>query len=79
MKRIFKLVFLLLVFMAGIAHADLYTAQSVEMSGFGANPVEAKNNAITQGELQAFDQVIIGLVGTNNEGFIERPSDALHS
>ena len=75
MKQIFKFVFLLIVFVAGIARADLYTAQNVEMSGVGANPVEAKNNAITAGELKAFNQVIIGLVGTNNEGFVERPSN----
>ena len=75
MKQIFKFVFLLIIFVAGVARADLYTAQNVEMSGEGANPVEAKNNAITQGELTAFNQVIIGLVGTNNEGFVERPSD----
>lgn len=75
MKQIFKYVFLLMVFVAGIARADLYTAENVEMSGEGTNPVEAKNNAITAGELQAFNQVIIGLVGANNEGFVERPSD----
>lgn len=75
MKQIFKFVFLLMIFVAGIARADLYTAQNVEMSGEGANPVEAKNNAITAGELQAFNQVIIGLVGADNEGFVERPSD----
>ena len=75
MKQIFKYVFLLMVFVAGVAQADLYTAENVEMSGEGANPVEAKNNAITSGELAAFNQVIIGLVGANNEGFVERPSD----
>ena len=64
-----------MIFVAGGARADLYTAENVEMSGVGANPVEAKNNAITAGELQAFNQVIIGLVGANNEGFVERPSD----
>lgn len=74
MKQIFKFVFLLMIFVAGIARADLYTAENVEMSGEGANPVEAKNNAITAGELQAFNQVIIGLVGVNNESFVERPS-----
>ena len=75
MKHIFKFVFLLMVFVAGVARADLYTAQNVEMSGTGANPVEAKNNAITSGELAAFNQVIINLVGANSEGFVERPSD----
>ena len=75
MKQIFKFVFLLMFFMAGVAQADLYTAENVEMSGEGANPVEAKNNAITAGELDAFNQVIIGLVGADNQAFVERPSD----
>ena len=75
MKHIFKFVFIFILGMAFVAKADLYTAENVEMSAEGANPVEAKNNAITAGELQAFNQVIMGLVGVNNETFVERPSD----
>ena len=63
------------VFVANTARADLYTAENVEILGEGANPVEAKNNAITQGELKAFNQIIIGLIGADNEALVERPSD----
>ena len=75
MKQIFKFVFLFILCIGFNAWADLYTAENVEMSGEGSNPVEAKNNAITQGELRAFNQVILGLVGSDNEAFVERPSD----
>ena len=75
MKQIFKLVILFIFFGIFSAKADLYTATDVEMLGEGTNPVEAKNNAITSGELKAFDQMIINLVGANNEAFVERPED----
>lgn len=75
MKQIFTFVFGIVLMMIFSARADLYTAESVEMSGTGNTPVEAKNNAITAGELQAFNQVIAGLVGADNEGFVERPDD----
>ena len=72
MKQILKFVFLFMFVTSG-ARADLYVAQNVEMSGEGTNPVEAKNNAIVSGELQAFNQVIFGLTGTDS--FFERPSN----
>ena len=75
MKQILKFVFLFILCVGFNAWADLYTAQNVEMSGTGTNPVEAKNNAITSGELRAFNQVIVGLIGAHNEAFVERPSD----
>ncbi len=75
MKHIFKFIFLLIFFVAGGAQADLYTAESVEMSGEGASPVEAKNNAIMAGELKAFDQVMKTLVGPDNQVFVTRPSE----
>ena len=75
MKQIFKVVFGAIFLVAFAAKADLYTATNVEMSGTGSNPVEAKNNAITAGELRAFNQVIAGLIGMDNETLMERPSD----
>ena len=75
MKHIMKFVFGSIFFVALTAKADLYTAQNIEMSGVGTNPVEAKNNAIIQGELAAFNQVIVGLIGADNQIFVERPSD----
>ena len=75
MKHIFKFSFLWMFLMACVARADLYTAENVEIFGEGVNPVEAKNKAITTGELQAFDKVIVALVGAHNEGFVERPED----
>ena len=75
MKQMMKLIFGIVLGTACVVRADLYTAENVDISGEGTNPVAAKNEAITQGELRAFDQVILGLVGANNEAFVERPSD----
>ena len=74
MKHIFKIVFGIIFLTTLSAKADLYTAQDIEISGTGATPNQAKNNAITQGELTGFDQVINSLFG--GEGVLEkRPTD----
>ncbi len=75
MKHIFKIIFGIIFLIAFSAQADLYTAENIEMSGEGASPVEAKNNAITAGELKAFDQVMRGLVGPDNQAFLTRPGE----
>ncbi|MGN0919364.1 MAG: hypothetical protein ACI4OR_01190 [Alphaproteobacteria bacterium] len=75
MKRTFKYILGMVLGIAFSARADLYMAESVEMSGTGANPVEAKNNAITAGELAGFNQMITTLIGAQNEALFERPND----
>ncbi len=75
MKQILKFVCIFILFGAFNAKADLYTATNVEMSGTGNSPVEAKNNALTAGEITGFDQMLSALVGTNNTPFLERPTD----
>ena len=75
MKQIFKFVFIFIFFTAFTARADLYTATNIEMSGTGNSPVEAKNNAIIQGELTGFSQMIVALIGNQNEALLERPTD----
>ena len=74
MKHIFKIVFGIIFLIAFSAKADLYTAQDIEISGTGATPKQAKENAITQGELSGFDKVIDSLFG--GAGVLEeRPTD----
>ena len=75
MKQIVKFVFLFILGVSLTAKADLYTAENVIMSGEGTTPVEAKETAIRQGELEAFTQVIVGLIGSQNDAFVERPTD----
>ena len=75
MKQIMKLLFGVVFFWTCVAQADLYTIQNVEMSGVGATPVEAKNNAIKSGELLGFTQLVRSLIGTQDENFLERPTD----
>ena len=74
MKQIFKIIFGIIFLIAFSAKADLYTVQDVEISGVGATPKEAKNKAITQGELFSFDKVINSLFEETNV-LKERPSD----
>ena len=76
MKHIYKIVLGIIFLIASSAQAYLYTAENIEISGEGETPVVAKNNAITQGELDGFTQVIRSLVGVENEAFVERPSDS---
>ena len=75
MKYILKFVFGFVLSTALSAKADLYTAENVIMSGEGTTPVEAKSNAIRQGELEGFTHVITGLIGSQNDAFVERPTD----
>ena len=75
MKDIFKLMFLIVMGITCSVRAGLYDVANLEMSGTGATPVEAKNNAIIQGELAAFDRMIAGLIGPQNEEFFERPKE----
>lgn len=68
MKKI--LISLFFMFAAFAARADLYLADPVAVAADGDNPVQAKQNALEQGQRQSLSQVVRRLLGKNKEFFV---------
>ena len=58
-----KIIFLFMLMMANVAYADLYTVSGVAIAAQQDSAVKARDVALAEGQVEAFNQLVLNLAG----------------